>query len=57
MDVMWAVVFGLASSNMQREFGFSDKEYGNLYSAFFAGITVGGFVWGVLVDVIGSLPI
>ena len=54
---MWAVVFGLASSNMQREFGFSDKEYGNLYSAFFAGITVGGFVWGVLVDVIGSLPI
>ena len=54
---MWAQAFALVLSSIQHEFGFSDKESGNLFSAFFAGITVGGFVWGILVDVIGSLSI
>ena len=57
LDVMWAQAFGLVWSSIQHEFGFADKEFGNLFAAFAAGITVGGFVWGVLVDVIGSLPI
>ena len=54
---MWAHTFGLAASNIQREFGFSDKEFGNIAAAFSSGITAGAFVWGVLVDVVGSLPI
>ncbi|KAG8215101.1 major facilitator superfamily domain-containing protein [Butyriboletus roseoflavus] len=53
LDVMWAQAFGLASSNIQREFGFSDKEFGNIAAAFTAGVTAGAFVWGVLVDVVG----
>ena len=57
LDVMWAQAFGLAASNIQREFGFSDQEFGNIAAAFSAGITAGAFVWGVLVDVVGSLPI
>lgn len=54
---MWAQAFGLAIPNLQRELGFSDKEYGNLGSSFSAGVTAGAFVWGVLVDVIGRLSI
>lgn len=57
LDVMWAVAFGLAVSNLQRELGFSDKQFGNLGSSFSAGVTAGAFVWGVLVDVIGGFPI
>lgn len=57
LDVMWAQAFGLAIPNLQRELGFSDKQYGNLGSSFSAGITAGAFVWGILVDVIGGLPI
>ena len=55
MDILWTESLALVGSCIQRELGFSDKEFGNLFSALFAGMTVGGFVWGVLVDVIGSL--
>lgn len=54
---MWAQAFGLAASNIQRELGFSDKEFGNISAAFTSGITAGAFVWGVLVDVVGSFAI
>ena len=54
---MWAQAFGLSASSLQREFGFSDKEFGNISAAFTAGITAGAFIWGVLVDVVGSLLI
>ena len=53
LDVMWAQGLGLVLPNIQREFGYSDKEYGKLFSAFIAGLTAGAFMWGVLVDVIG----
>ena len=57
LDVMWAQSFGLVLSNIQREFGFSDKEFGNLYPTFAGGAAVGAFTWGILVDVVGALPI
>ena len=55
MDCLWGQSFGLVSSNIQRELGFSDKEFGNIAAAFTAGVTAGAFIWGVLVDVVGSL--
>ena len=57
LDIMWLQAFGLSLSNIQREFGFSDKQSGNISSAFFAGEMAGAFVWGVLIDVVGSLSI
>ena len=57
LDVMWAQGLGLVLPNIQREFGYSDKEYGKLFSAFIAGLTAGAFMWGVLVDVIGQSPV
>ncbi|KAF8548402.1 MFS general substrate transporter [Imleria badia] len=53
LDVMWAQSFGLVWANIQREFGFSDKDSGNFYVAFTGGAAVGAFTWGVLVDVVG----
>lgn len=55
LDVMWGMTLTLVWPNAQRELGFSDKEFGNIWAAFSAGMAVGSFVWGVLVDVIGSL--
>jgi MFS family permease len=52
---MWTQAFAFVWSSIQREFGFSDKEFGNLFAAFAVGMTLGSFVWGILVDVIGSL--
>ena len=57
LDVLWGEAFGLFASSLQREFGFSDKEFGNIAAAFTAGNTAGAFIWGILVDVVGSLPI
>ncbi|KAL2051741.1 hypothetical protein ABVK25_007897 [Lepraria finkii] len=31
----------------------NDKESGNIFSSFSAGLTAGAFVWGILVDIIG----
>jgi len=31
-----------------------DKQLGNIFTAFSAGLTAGAFVWGVLVDKIGK---
>ncbi|KAI9572266.1 major facilitator superfamily domain-containing protein [Boletus coccyginus] len=53
LDVMWGTGLSLTWPNVQHEFGFSDKEFGNLWAAFSAGMAVGAFVWGALVDVIG----
>lgn len=56
---MWAVSISYAAPNMQRELGYSDKEYGNIFSAFYAGMMSGAVIWGGLVDVMGrfSTPI
>ena len=50
LDVLWGEAFGLFASSLQREFG-------NIAAAFTAGNTAGAFIWGILVDVVGSLPI
>ena len=42
---------------MQRELGYSDKEYGNIFSSFSAGMMIGAAVWGLLVDIFGELRI
>ncbi|KAH8663152.1 MFS transporter [Tricladium varicosporioides] len=53
LDLLWAQAFGLIGTPLQREFGFSDSQLGNIFSAFSAGLTAGAFVWGILVDIIG----
>lgn len=53
LDLMWANGISLVAPPLQAEFGFSDEELGNLFVAFSLGLTVGAFVWGLLVDIIG----
>ncbi|KAF8128028.1 major facilitator superfamily domain-containing protein [Boletus edulis] len=53
LNSMWTQAYGLVLSSIQREFGFSDKEYGKISAAILAGMAVGGFMWGALVDVVG----
>ena len=53
LDLLWAQAFGLVVTPMQYEFGFSDAQFGNIFTSFSAGLTAGAFVWGVLVDIIG----
>ncbi|MCJ1438812.1 hypothetical protein MMC27_008202 [Xylographa pallens] len=53
LDLMWAQAFGLVATPLENELGFPADQYGNIFSAFSAGLTAGAFVWGVLVDIIG----
>ncbi|KZT28573.1 MFS general substrate transporter [Neolentinus lepideus HHB14362 ss-1] len=53
LDLMWAQAFSLIASSAQQEFGISDNEFGNIFTAFNTGLTVGAFTWGLLVDVVG----
>ena len=53
LDVAWYAIFSYAAPSMQRELGYSDKEYGNLFSSFSAGTMIGAAVWGILVDILG----
>ncbi|CAI6228232.1 unnamed protein product [Periconia digitata] len=53
IDLMWAQAFGLILSPMQQELGFGDAQTGNLSTAFSCGLTMGAFMWGILVDIIG----
>ncbi|KAI0341309.1 MFS general substrate transporter [Trametopsis cervina] len=53
LDLMWAQAFSLVTPRIQQELGISDEQYGDIFSVFSAGLTVGALVWGVLVDVIG----
>ncbi|TGO43003.1 hypothetical protein BHYA_0004g01300 [Botrytis hyacinthi] len=53
LDLLWAQAFGLIAPVMQREMGISDTQLGRLFTVVNAGLTVGAFVWGVLVDIIG----
>jgi MFS family permease len=50
---MWAQAFGLIMPRAKIELNVSDKHYGDIFSVFSAGLTVGAFTWGILVDVIG----
>ena len=53
LNVTWYASFSYLAPSMQRELGYSDEEYGNLFSAFFAGAMAGAAVWGILVDIVG----
>ncbi|MCJ1394821.1 hypothetical protein MMC18_007701 [Xylographa bjoerkii] len=53
LDLMWAQAFGLVATPLENELGFPANQYGNIFSAFSAGLTAGAFVWGVLVDIVG----
>ncbi|KIP02515.1 hypothetical protein PHLGIDRAFT_79028 [Phlebiopsis gigantea 11061_1 CR5-6] len=53
LDLMWAQAFSLVTPRIQQELGVADKDYGDIFSVFSAGLTVGAFVWGILVDIIG----
>ena len=53
LNVSWYASLTYAAPSMQREFGYSDKEYGNIFSAFSAGLMAGAAVWGILVDITG----
>ena len=50
---MWAQAFSLVTPRIQQELGVADKDYGDIFSVFSAGLTVGAFMWGILVDIIG----
>lgn len=53
LDLLWAQACGLVVTPMQNEFGFDDTQLGNIFTSFSVGLTVGAFVWGLLVDIIG----
>ncbi|GAA6042997.1 hypothetical protein JCM8097_003878 [Rhodosporidiobolus ruineniae] len=53
LDLMWAMIFGLVAGQIQQELGISSHRIGDLSTCFNAGMTVGAFFWGLLVDIIG----
>lgn len=55
LDLLWAQAFGLVLSPIQQEFGFDNDQSGNISVAFSAGLTAGAFVWGFLVDIVGTV--
>lgn len=54
LDVMWFAILSYGAPSMQRELGYSDNEYGNLFSSFSAGSMAGAAAWGILVDIMGT---
>ena len=57
IDLMWAQAFGLVLSPIQQEFGFDNDQSGNISVAFSSGLTAGAFVWGFLVDIVGTVAL
>ncbi|GAA6042999.1 hypothetical protein JCM8097_003880 [Rhodosporidiobolus ruineniae] len=53
LDLCWAQIFGLVSGQIQQELDIGDDRIGDLSTAFSAGMTVGAFFWGLMVDIIG----
>jgi MFS family permease len=53
LDLMWAQTFGLITTPLQNELGFSDTHLSNISISFSSGLCAGAFVWGNLVDFIG----
>ena len=54
LDVAWFSSFSYAAPCLQQELGFSDKEFGNIFSAFTGGLMAGAAGWGLLVDIMGT---
>ncbi len=53
LDLAWAQGVGLIASAVYQEMGVPAGSYGNIWSCANAGLAVGAFGWGLLVDIIG----
>lgn len=53
LDLAWAQGVGLIASAIYQEMGVPESQYGNLWSLANAGLAIGAFSFGILVDVIG----
>ncbi|GAA5851807.1 hypothetical protein JCM8547_000061 [Rhodosporidiobolus lusitaniae] len=53
LDLCWAQIFGLVAGQIQQELDIAPERIGDLSTLFAAGLTVGAFSWGLMVDIIG----
>lgn len=53
LDLAWAQGVGLAATAIYQEMNVPDGDTGKIYSLANAGLAVGAFSWGILVDIIG----
>lgn len=53
LDLAWAQGVGLAASAIYQEMGVASGNDGNIWACANAGLAVGAFTWGILVDIIG----
>lgn len=53
LDLAWAQGVGLGASAIFQQMGVPDGHEGNIWACANAGLAVGAFGWGLLVDVIG----
>jgi Sugar (and other) transporter len=54
IDLLWAQALGLVATPIKNEFvSATESNIGLLSTAFSVGLTVGAFMWGFLVDVVG----
>ncbi|OCF37914.1 hypothetical protein I316_00138 [Kwoniella heveanensis BCC8398] len=53
LDLCWAQAFGLVGASIQQELGIPDDKIAHISTAFNAGLCIGAFAWGLLVDIVG----
>ncbi|WVQ99983.1 hypothetical protein IAU59_007126 [Kwoniella sp. CBS 9459] len=53
LDLCWAQAFGLVGASIQQELGVPDEQIAHISTAFNAGLCIGAFAWGLLVDIVG----
>ncbi|KAL8280238.1 hypothetical protein RQP46_007352 [Phenoliferia psychrophenolica] len=59
LDLLWAEAFGLSNTyaltrtGLYQEMNVKGGAQADIFTAFSAGLTVGAFTWGLLVDIIG----
>ena len=53
LDLAWAQGVGLAATAIYQEMNVADDNTGKIYSLANAGLAIGAFSWGILVDIIG----
>lgn len=53
LDLAWSQGVGLAATAIYQEMNVPDGQTGKIYSLANAGLAVGAFSWGILVDIIG----
>ncbi|WVF72785.1 hypothetical protein IAT40_007603 [Kwoniella sp. CBS 6097] len=53
LDLCWAQAFGLVGAAIQQELGVPDDKIAHISTAFNAGLCIGAFAWGLLVDIVG----